>query len=221
MIRVERASLPDGHGGMLDHYISDGSVVIVGPLTGPVETADGTLYDVSPAAIEVHPDHEAEVAELIGQRYMLEGHPAHLYSDQPFVHVPDADMAQLDGPTMGISTAMATQMLDGGTGALVGTVNYMAYTSLNTGATGATGANEMTGVTRQATAWNNAASGQKTNSSSLTYPNPGTTAATNFSTWTAATAGSFGVGGGLSAGVTAASITAAPGALAVSMTSTS
>ncbi|HYS41926.1 MAG TPA: hypothetical protein VEO01_40430 [Pseudonocardiaceae bacterium] len=50
------------------HYESDGYVVVTGPVYGSVTTEDGTDYDVSEAVIEVHPDHAAEVADLIAQK---------------------------------------------------------------------------------------------------------------------------------------------------------
>lgn len=58
------------------HYQSDGHVVFTGPVTGPVTTADGTTYEVSPAVIEVaSEEHAAEVSDLIGQRHATDGHP--------------------------------------------------------------------------------------------------------------------------------------------------
>lgn len=63
-------------GTPLYHYQSDGHVVFTGPVTGPVTTADGTTYEVSPAVIEVaSPEHAVEVADLIAQRHMTDGHP--------------------------------------------------------------------------------------------------------------------------------------------------
>jgi hypothetical protein len=55
--------------------VSDGHVVLTGPITGTVTTDDGTTYDVSDVAVEVAKEHVAEVAHLIGQRYADEGHP--------------------------------------------------------------------------------------------------------------------------------------------------
>lgn len=55
--------------------VSDGHVVLTGPITGTVTTDDGTTYDVSAVAVEVPDEHAAEVAHLIGQRYADEGHP--------------------------------------------------------------------------------------------------------------------------------------------------
>jgi hypothetical protein len=67
--------------------MSDAHVVITGPITGTVTTADGTVYDVSADQIVVDPEHRQEVADLIGDRYATEGHPAHMYTDVPFDHV--------------------------------------------------------------------------------------------------------------------------------------
>jgi hypothetical protein len=95
-------------------------------------------------------------------------------------------------------------------------VNLASHVQLNTASPGTTGANEMASSTRQACTWNAAASGSKTNSSALTFTNPGTNAATHFSTWSAVSAGTFGIGGALSANVTAPTITVAAGALTIS-----
>lgn len=67
------------------HYISDGHVVLTGPISGAVTTADGTTYNVSPALIEVEsPEHAAEVAHLVATRYANEGHP----TDETFTYTP-------------------------------------------------------------------------------------------------------------------------------------
>lgn len=50
-------------------------VVFTGPITGTVQCADGTVYDVSAPWVEVNPAHADEVAHLIGQHYATEGHP--------------------------------------------------------------------------------------------------------------------------------------------------
>lgn len=94
--------------------------------------------------------------------------------------------------------------------------NLMSHVQLHSASPGTTGASELASTTRQACAWNAAASGSKTNSSSLTFTTPGTVAATHFGTWSAATAGTYGIGGALSASVTAATITVAAGALTIS-----
>jgi hypothetical protein len=53
------------------------TVVLVGPITGTVTTADGTTYDVSGPAVAIPDghDHVEEVAHLVAQRYADEGHP--------------------------------------------------------------------------------------------------------------------------------------------------
>lgn len=71
-----------------NHYQSDGHVVLVGPIIGSVECADGTKYNVTPLVIEVaSAEHAAEVAHLVGKRYAQEGHPAHK-DGAPFVYTP-------------------------------------------------------------------------------------------------------------------------------------
>ncbi len=198
----------------------DAHVVLTGPIQGGVTTSDGTTYDVTPGAILVaSPEHAAEVMAQIGDRHMLEGHPAH-DPDTPFVHVPPADMDHIDGPTAGMSPALAAAMLDAGNG-INPTVNYYAQVNLATGATGTTGANAMTGATAQACAWNAASTtlNTKTNSSSLSYSNPGTAMATDFICQS--TGALFGIGGPLTAGVQAATINIAAGALTIGATSPS
>lgn len=116
----------------------------------------------------------------------------------------------------GYSVTYANQALDAGTGALPGTpVNVLAFTNLNTADPGSTGASESTS-TRQATTWNNAANRQKTNSAAMTFSPSAGVANTAFSTWSAVTAGTFGISGNLTSQVTAASVTAAAGALVLS-----
>lgn len=99
-------------------------------------------------------------------------------------------------------------------------VNLAAFVSLHTATTSTTGAAEATGggYARQACAWNAASSGSKTNSSALTFTTTGATAHTHFGTWSAVTAGTFGIGGTLSSSVTAVTITVAAGALTISAT---
>lgn len=98
--------------------------------------------------------------------------------------------------------------------------NLASHVSLHTATTGTTGTNETTGggYARQACSWNAAASGSKTNSSALTFTTAGSTAMTHFGTWSASTAGTFGIGGALSSSVTAVTITVAAGALTISAT---
>jgi hypothetical protein len=96
--------------------------------------------------------------------------------------------------------------------------NLMAYTALFSATPGTTGAaNEFAGggYARQASAWNAASASTKTNSGSITWPNAGTVPATHLGTFSAVSAGTYGVGLTLSSAVTAASITAAPGALSL------
>lgn len=102
-----------------------------------------------------------------------------------------------------------------------GATNVIPDTSLHTASPGTTGANENANTgsyARQATAWNAAASGAKTNSSSLTFATAGTIAVTHFGTWSSAVyaSGTYAIGGALTSSVTAASITVAAGALSLS-----
>ncbi len=113
----------------------------------------------------------------------------------------------------GYSVTTANQALDSITG---GTLNCGTHTQLHTADPGTTGATEST-ATRQATTWNAAAARAKTNSSALTFTGQAAaTPHTHFSTWSASTAGTFGISGALSSSVTAATITMAAGALSLS-----
>lgn len=99
--------------------------------------------------------------------------------------------------------------------------NLASHVALHTASPSTTGANENANsgsYARQACSWNAASSGSKTNSSSLTFSTGGTVAVTHFGTWSSATygGGSFGIGGALTASVTATSITVAAGALTIS-----
>lgn len=83
---------------------------------------------------------------------------------------------------------------------------------------GAAGASENANAgsyARQATTWNVASGGSKTNSSALTFLTLGTIAVTHFGTSQVVTynTGPFGIGGALTSNVTAATITVAAGAL--------
>jgi predicted transcriptional regulator of viral defense system len=56
--------------------------VLTGPIKGTVTLADGTAVDVKPDVVYVDtPEQAAEVADLIGKRYEVEGHPAHDFGD--------------------------------------------------------------------------------------------------------------------------------------------
>lgn len=115
----------------------------------------------------------------------------------------------------GYSATFANQALDAGTGALPGSpVNVLAFVNLNTADPGGTGASEATS-TRQSCSWNNAATRAKTNSSALTFAPSAGVANTHFSTWSAVSAGIFGISGALGSSVTAASVTVAAGALSL------
>lgn len=94
--------------------------------------------------------------------------------------------------------------------------NLMAYVSLHTASPSTTGANEYAGVTRQACTWNAASGGTKTNSTSLSFTTSGATAVTHVGTFSAVTAGTYGIGAALSSSVTAVTITVAGGAITLS-----
>lgn len=99
--------------------------------------------------------------------------------------------------------------------------NLMSHVALHVGDTSTTGANENANAgsyARQACSWNAASGGSKTNSSALTFSTAGSVAVTYFGTWSSATygGGTFGIGGALTASVTATSITVAAGALTAS-----
>lgn len=113
----------------------------------------------------------------------------------------------------GYSVTAANQALDALSG---GTTNVLAFAQLNTADPGTTGASEATS-TRQACTWNAAASRAKTNSTALTFTGQsGSIPVTHFSTWSAASAGTFGISGALGSSVTATTITVAAGALSIS-----
>jgi len=56
--------------------VSDGAVVMTGPIKGYVTLPDGTVYDVNEEFIEVDPAHAEAVAQAVGERYATEGHPS-------------------------------------------------------------------------------------------------------------------------------------------------
>jgi hypothetical protein len=85
--------------------VSEGHVVLTGPITGTVELSDGTVVDVSPVIVEVSSQDEAnELADLIGQRYAAEGHPDMVEADndgnlvqREFVYVKPEDVSTVLG----------------------------------------------------------------------------------------------------------------------------
>lgn len=120
---------------------------------------------------------------------------------------------------MPASDAALNQSLDALAGVAPAT-NLMAFTSQHTAAPGTTGANEYAATTRQSCSWNAAATHAKTNSSALTFANSGASPVTDFGTFSAASAGTFGIGIHANSAVTAASITVAAGALSLTGTAT-
>lgn len=104
-----------------------------------------------------------------------------------------------------------------------GSTNVIPDVSLHTASPSTTGANETANsgsYARQACSWNAASSGSKTNSTSLTFSTLGSVAVTHFGTWSSAAygAGTYAIGGALTASVTAASITIAAGGITLSAT---
>lgn len=95
--------------------------------------------------------------------------------------------------------------------------NLVGFTSAHSASPSTNGANELSGggYARQAVTWNAASGNAKTNSTSGTIPNAGTTAVTHLAAQSASTAGTYGIGITLSSSVTAASITYAAGALSL------
>lgn len=119
------------------------------------------------------------------------------------------------------SNAAANAALDGLDG--TGSTNVVPYVSLHTASPSTTGANENANsgsYARQACSWNAAASGSKTNASSLTFATAGSVAVTHIGTWSSATygAGTYAIGATLGSSVTAASITIAAGAITLNAT---
>jgi hypothetical protein len=115
------------------------------------------------------------------------------------------------------SDTALNQSLDGLGGSLPGSpVNLLAFVSLHTAAPSAAGSNETKGgsYARQACSWNNAATHAKTNSSALSFSTVGT-AITDAGTFSASSAGTFGIGIHLGTPVTATTITVAAGALSI------
>lgn len=249
--------------------------VLVGPIVGSVELADGTVYDVSAPIIECETaEHAAEVAHHVALRYEDEGHPDHAPTaddphPEPFVHLctptmcgehkrPDSHpmqamalaraerhmrgVAEYDpvhahqvGQALGLidpstppPAAMTRASVTAENAALngldgTGSTNVIPDVSLHVGDPGTTGASENANTgsyARQACSWNAAASGSKTNSSTLAYSTAGSVADTHFGTWSSATyaAGNYAIGGALASSVTAASITIAAGGLTLGAT---
>jgi hypothetical protein len=115
---------------------------------------------------------------------------------------------------MALASPTATnQALDGLSG---GATNLLAFISLHTATTSTTGASEATGggYARQAMTWNAASGGTKTNSGTASFTTTGSTANTHMGTFSASTAGTFGIGMTMSS-VTAVTITVAAGALSL------
>jgi hypothetical protein len=95
------------------------------------------------------------------------------------------------------------------------------FVSLHTATPGTTGTSEVTGGTyiRVAVTWNAPSAGAVTNSNAITINLPAATTATHFGIWSASTAGTYYLGGALTASVgggSAATVTIAAGAISIS-----
>lgn len=114
------------------------------------------------------------------------------------------------------STTCINAALDGIRGGTP--TNQIPFVSLHTASPGTNGANEYAGVTRQACSWNAASGGSMTNSSSLSFTTSGATQVTHIGTWSLVSAGVYAIGAALTSGVTAVTITFAPGSITLSAT---
>lgn len=84
---------PDGSPHLV--IVSDGHVVMTGPITGQVTTSDGTLYDVTDPFIEVaSEEHALQISDAIGAMHVSAGHPDFVNDPTKdsfgFVHVDSA-----------------------------------------------------------------------------------------------------------------------------------
>lgn len=99
------------------------------------------------------------------------------------------------------------------------------FTALHSASPGTTGASEITTSTRQSTAWASATSGSPnpSNTGTVSYPLPASTTTTHVGGWNQlATGGTFSVGfalgSSITTGVSAGTVTAAPGGLTLTVT---
>lgn len=109
-------------------------------------------------------------------------------------------------PTSGLNTAVAAAGMTPGT-------TY--YLSAHSADPGTTGASELSGggYARQAIVFGSASGGVIANNAAISIPNSGLTAVNHFGVWSASTAGTYLGGFVLASPVTAASISAAAGAV--------
>ena len=98
----------------------------------------------------------------------------------------------------------------------INTAAIAGFGSLHTATTLGTGASEYAGVTRQAEAWTTSSAGSNSSNTALiTWSTSGATPVTHHGTWSLVSGGVFNIGAALGSSVTAASITAAIGALTI------
>ena len=113
-----------------------------------------------------------------------------------------------------MSTAAQSQALNALYNNTAGFVNYLGFVSLHTASPGTTGANEATGYTRQAATWTASSGGSAlTNAAQLTFSLSPAQSITHTGSFTASTAGTFGIGTVLTSAVSAASIVFAAGSI--------
>lgn len=117
-----------------------------------------------------------------------------------------------------LSAAGANAALNGLDG--TGSTNVIPDVALHVGDPGTTGASENANTgsyARLACTWNAAGSSAKTNSTALTFTTAGSVAVTYFGAWSSITygAGTYAIGGALTSGVTAVTITIATGAISI------
>lgn len=72
------------------------TLVLTGPIYGPVRVPDGTEYDVSAPVIEVTIGHELQVSDAIAARHAADGHPWH-DDAHPFFATPSGVSHNPDG----------------------------------------------------------------------------------------------------------------------------
>lgn len=120
-----------------------------------------------------------------------------------------------------LSTAGETQALQSLDASAVGS-NLLLWVSLHTATPGQTGASENPstgGYVRITNTWTASSGGSaRTNVSGMTFSTAGVTAVTHLGTFSASSAGTFGIGLPLGSSVTAASITVASGAASLTAT---
>lgn len=228
---------------------SDGTVYEVGPDYIEVESLEHAGEVAHAIAVRheeegTHPLHQAADAEPFFHHCTEHcGELARDITDPAGAHgatkaqaqtsaIPDAEVRAHHAEAMGTGTGDSLSMalassaaenaalngLDG-----TGVTNVIPDVSLHSASPSTTGVNENANsgsYARQACTWNAAASGAKTNSTSLTFTTGGSVAVTHVGTWSSATygAGNYAIGAALAASVTSTSITFAGGSISFTAT---